>query len=292
MNKSNYDILLKLYKPYKIDKINSVYVFYTMEGKFVVKESNKINYKELYKYLYSRSFNYLPKLSIDSREDFVMFDYCEDLDIDSNQKILDMIEIVGLLHNKTSYYKDVTLDRYKKVYEDIKNNLLYAENYYDKCFNEYLEYNYNSPLQYLLLRNYSIIYGAFKYCYDTLEEWFKLVSSKNSERVCLIHNNLNLEHFIKNEESYLISWDNYDVDSLVIDLFKLYRNEWENVSFMEVIDTYNRINPMLDSELLLFNLLISLPYVIEFDDNEYDNCVKLRRLVNYLDKTSKLVLKN
>jgi hypothetical protein len=263
-----------------------------MEGNFVVKESPKIDYKELYKYLLSRSFNYIPNLSLDSRDDVVVFEYCEDYDIDCNQKILDMIYIVGLLHSKTSYYKDVTIDKYKEIYENIKNNLLYVENYYDKAFNEYLESYYNRPSEYLFLRSYSIIYGAFRYCYDTLDSWFRIVSSNLRERVCLIHNNLKLEHFIRNNDSYLISWDNYIVDTLVLDLFKLYKEEWDNVSFLEVIESYNSVNQMLEEERMLFDLLISVPYVVHLDGDEFEVCYNLKRLITYLEKTSKLVLRD
>jgi hypothetical protein len=286
------NVLTKIYRPFKITKKNSVYIFNTMEGNFVVKESPKIDYKELYKYLLSRSFNYIPNLSLDSRDDVVVFEYCEDYDIDCNQKILDMIYIVGLLHSKTSYYKDVTIDKYKEIYENIKNNLLYVENYYDKAFNEYLESYYNSPSEYLFLRSYSIIYGAFRYCYDTLDSWFKIVSSNLRERVCLIHNNLKLEHFIRNNDSYLISWDNYIVDTLVLDLFKLYKEEWDNVSFLEVIESYNSVNQMLEEERMLFDLLISIPYVVHLDGDEFEVCYNLKRLVTYLEKTSKLVLRD
>lgn len=286
------DIFTKLYKPYKITKKNNVYIFFTMEGNYVIKLNPNIDYRKLYNYLFSRSFNYVPSLSIDSRDDMVVLEYQEDLNIDLDQKILDMIYVVGLLHSKTSYYKDVTIDRYKEIYQNIKDNLLYLEDYYNKNFNKFLESYYNSPSEYLFLRNYSVIEGAIKYSLDTLDSWYELVSNKNRERVCLVHNNLKLEHFIKNTDEYLISWDHYTYDTLVLDLFILYRNEWENVSFLEVIDSYNSINSMLEEETLLFYVLISMPFKVIFDDSEYDVCRNIRRLVNYLNKSSKITLKS
>lgn len=286
------EVFTKLYKPYKITKINNVYILNTMEGDYVVKLNPKIDYRKLYNYLYSRSFTYVPSLNIDSRDDMVVLSFQEEVEVTDNQKILDMIQIVGLLHSKTSYYKDVTLDRYKEIYQNIKDNLLYIEEYYDSSFNFFLESYYNSPSEYLFLRSYSSIFGAIKYCFDTLDDWYSKVMGKSSERVCLIHNNLKLEHFIKNTDDYLISWDHYTYDTLVLDLFKLYRNEWEKVSFLEVIESYNSINMMLEEEVLLFNILISMPYKVDFDSSEYEKCRELRRLVNYLDKSSKIVLNN
>ena len=46
------------------------------------------------------------------------------------QKMLDMIDLVGLLHNKTTYYKNIDLDDYKKIYEDIANNIFYISSRY------------------------------------------------------------------------------------------------------------------------------------------------------------------
>lgn len=286
----NLEIFTKIYKPYKITRVNNVYILNTMDGSFVIKLNPKIDYRKLYTYLYSRSFTYIPSLSIDSRDDMAVFSYEEDLNIDLNQKILDMIEVVGLLHSKTSYYKDVTLDRYKEIYQNIKDNLLFMEDYYDKYFNVFLESYYNSPSEYLFLRSYSVIMGAISFSMDKLDSWFNLVSSKGRERVCLIHNNLKLEHFIKNKESYLISWDHYTYDTLVLDLFGLYRNEWENVSFKEVIESYNSYNSMLEEEVLLFNVLISMPFKVSFDNGEYDNCRNIRRLISYLNKSANIVL--
>lgn len=286
------EVFTKIYKPYKITKVNQVYIFYTMDGDYVIKLNPKIDYRKLYNYLYSRSFTYIPSLSVDSRDDMVVLGYQEDLNIDLNQKILDMIEVVGLLHSKTSYYKDVTLDRYKEIYQNIKDNLLFMDDYYDKYFNLFLESYYNSPSEYLLLRSYSVINGAIKYSLDNLDSWYNIVSTKGRERICLVHNNLKLEHFIKNQESYLVSWDHYTYDTLVLDLFGLYRNEWENVSFKEVIDAYNSINSMLEEEMLLFKVLISMPFKVIFDSNEYELCRNLRRLVSYLDKSAKMVLDN
>ena len=63
-------------------------------------------------------------------------------------------------------------------------------------------------------------------CLEKIDEWYKKITDKNRERVCLIHNNLSLEHYIKNENEYLISWDNYTYDNPVIDLYKFYQNDW------------------------------------------------------------------
>ena len=41
-----------------------------------------------------------------------------------------MIDLVGLLHNKTTYYKEVDESDYKELYEDITNNIIHLNGYY------------------------------------------------------------------------------------------------------------------------------------------------------------------
>ena len=288
MNRS-LKVFSKIYKPFKISKINSVYILYTMEGNYALKLNPKINYSELYNYLNSRSFNYLPSYSLDSRDDMAVFDYQEDISFNKEQKLMDMIEIVALLHTKTISFKDITLDKYKELYDNLNNNINYSFNYYEERFNQYIQKEYNTPSEFLLLRNYSIIYEAFYYCLDMLDKWYVLVKDKTKQRVSLIHNNLKLEHFIHNTDSYLISWDNYRYDTPIIDLSNLYKNEWENVSFLDVFSEYNNSFELLEEEKILFNILVSTPYIDEKYINEYDECVKYRKLINYLNCSSKII---
>lgn len=288
----NLEVFTRIYKPYKIERKNNVFIYKTMDGNYAIKMNPKIDYKKLYSYLESRSFDYIPKIHPDSRDDMVVFDYIEDYEIDKNQKILDLINLVSLLHSKTSYYKDVTIDKYKEIYELVKDNILSIDAYYQEMFDKEIDKEIYSPSSYLFLRNYSLIYNACRYTLDNIESWYLKIQDKGRQRVVLVHNNLKLEHMIKNREEYLISWDQYTFDSPVLDLFNLYKNEWENVSFKEALDIYYSNFDLNEEEKLLFNILISIPYKIEDGNNEYERCRNIRRLINYLGKSSILILDN
>lgn len=285
----NLEVLTKIYKPYRLERKNNVFIFQTMDGNYAIKLNPKIDYKKLYNYLSSRSFNYIPKLMPDSRDDMIVMEYQEDLEIDKNQKILDLINLVSLLHSKTFYYKEVTVDKYKEIYETIKDNILYIDNYYDNMFVNEINREIYSPSTYLFLRNYSLIYNACKYTLHRLEEWYLLVGDKTKQRVVLVHNNLKLEHMIKNTEEYLISWDQYTFDSPVLDLFNLYKNEWESIRFKEALELYDSNFNLLEDERMLFDILISIPYKISDKDSEYERCREFRKLINYLGKSSLLI---
>lgn len=286
------EVLSRIYKPFRLTKLHNCILMYTMEGNYVVKKKPKINYPELYQYLNSRYFNYLPKIIDANREDAIMFEYQEDLSVNHNQKAQDLIKLVALLHSKTIYFKEVTNDTYKEIYNNLKNNVLYVKNYYNELFDTYIIEELNSPSHYLFLRNYSLINNACNYCLEKIDEWYKKISDKNRERVCLIHNNLSLEHYIKNENEYLISWDNYIYDNPVIDLYKFYQNDWSDLSFLEIFKTYNDNNELLEEERLLLDILISIPFKVEEEDIEINNVHSYRNLINYLSKSSKIALSN
>ena len=289
MNRS-IDVLTQVYKPYRITRINKCILFNTMDGDYVVKTEPKINYLDLYNYLYTRGFKYLPKLVDSSRDNTIVFEYQSDAYIDNNQKGLDLIKLVALLHSKTSYFKEITKDRYKEIYENLKNNVQFIDNYYGEMFDRFISEEYYMPSHYLFLRNYSLIYNACKYCLAKIDEWYNKVSDKTKERVVLVHNNLRLDHYIKNENDYLISWDNYTIDSPIVDLYKFYQNEWYNLSFSDLFKEYNDDFELLEEEKILLDILISIPTKVELSSDMLRDCREIRKLIGYLNKSSKLVL--
>lgn len=283
------DIYTK-YKPYQITKKGKVIILKTMTGNYAVKFDNKIDYKKLYNYLYTRSFNYVPEI-VELNDNYIIFKYEDDVILDDNQKALDMAELVSLLHTKTCYFKDITNDKCKEIYDNLKNNIEFMNNYYNECFDLFVVNRYMRPSEYLFLRNYSLIKRAIDYARDRLDYWYSLVEGKNKQRVCLTHANLELDHFLKNDNNYLISWDNYIVDSPVLDLYKLYQKDWERISFGSFLDKYNDNFKLLEEERLLFDIMISIPYKIEFNEREIDNCRNMRKLLSYLGKSGHIVNK-
>ena len=279
------------YKPYKLlSKNDNIFIIEAMEGKMVCKNNTKINYQELYNYLYSRGFSYVPKL-IDTNNNSIILEYQDDININNYLKSQDLIKLTGLLHNKTSYYKEITKDTYKEIYDNLKSKISYLDNYYNNLYDSFIKEEYIIPSHYLYLRNYSLLNNALKYSRVKLDDWYKIIEEKSNQRVSLLHNNLELSHLIKNNDEYLISWDNYTIDSPVLDLYKLYKNEWMNINFEELLDIYDNYIHLDDSELTLLYIIISIPYEVKLDKRELDNCKNLRTLINYIQKSEKVISK-
>ena len=122
MNKS-IEVLKSIYKPYRYTIKGKSTILETTCGDFIIKPKNK-DINELYTYLTNRGFMNYPKIIDSSRDEVNVFEYVEDIKLPKEQKCDDLIEIIASLHNKTSYFKEVSEDKFKSIYEDIKSILV------------------------------------------------------------------------------------------------------------------------------------------------------------------------
>ena len=284
MNKS-IEILKSIYKPYRYTIKGKSTILETTCGDFIIKPKNK-DINELYTYLTNRGFMNYPKIIDSSRDEVNVFEYVEDIKLPKEQKCDDLIEIIASLHNKTSYFKEVSEDKFKSIYEDIKSNISYLSNYYNTLYEIGFNEVYESPSNYIFMRNYFKINAALEYANSELDNWYSLVTNETKIRVCLIHNNLELNHLLNNK---LISWDNYMIDTPVIDIVKLYKNEWKNINFSEILERYIYKFPLLDYEKKLLFILISMPPQIKKSNNEFEKCKVISEVMDYVFKTEELI---
>ena len=107
------EVLKREFKPYRLTKKKNVTIIDSTSGTFVVKEKKDNKVANAYEYLKSRNFDYFPPLALNDRGDVNVFEYIEDVKMPKEQKAMDMVDLVALLHNKTTYFKEVTEDKYK-----------------------------------------------------------------------------------------------------------------------------------------------------------------------------------
>ena len=257
-----------------------------VNNEYVLKE-NKGNNK-VFSYLDARNFNYYPSNKVLS-DKYILYEYLKDYNISDDERAIELINLVSLLHSKTTRYNSVSIDDYKKIYEDIDNKIDKLYSYYSDL-NELIEQEiYMSPSNYLLVRNISKIYSSLNYCKNELDNWYELVKDNKKERVALIHNNLSLDHLIRNENSYLISWDKSKFDNPIYDLYNFYKSNYEKVEFSSLLELYQKRYPLKQNELKLFFILISLPDKIEFTNNDFNNCKLVDKMLDYLYKTDSII---
>ena len=282
---NNIDNLIK--KNNKLTLLKSVRLINNNENKYILKRKNN-NIKDIYNYLNSRSFDYYPKL-INENNNYNMFEYIEDYKEPYEQKTLDMMSLLSLLHSKTTFYKEIDYEDYKYIYESTIELINDNYNYYNIMLENIENQIYMSPSSYLLARNITKIFNSLNYCKVNIDKWYDMVKEKNKVRMVLIHNNLELDHYIKKDKPYFISWDKSKIDMPIIDLYVFYRKHYLNFDFYELFKYYESRYPLLEEERLLLFIYLSIPDKIELDNNEYNLCKKIRRFLDYHYKTEKLI---
>ena len=286
MMNNKVEALKSLYKPYRYTIRGKCTILETTSGNFVVKKKPKNkDIPGLFNYLKSRNFTFFPDIYTDNRDDEYIYEYIEDDNLINPQKSEDLINVVGLLHSKTSFNKEVSEETFKEIYENVKNNILYLKEYYLKYYELFLNPIYMSPSEYEFVRNYSKLKAALDFSEKELDEWYSEVSTKNDERISLIHNNLSLDHYLRSDKDYLISWDKAKFDTPVLDLVKLYQNNFWDMEFSSLYKRYLSISPFSNSEQRLFFVLISMPPEIKFEDSEFEKCKQMRKYLDYVYKT-------
>lgn len=287
MRKIN-DILKKYsLKPHRYIKEGNAIIVDTDKGKYVLKEKKGNN--KIYNYLNSRNFDYYPNFISNNNEDYEIMEYIEEFEIPEDQKLMDLIDLIGLLHSKTTHYQEADEDDYKEIYEDINNNIIYLNSYYTDMINIIDSKVYMSPAEYLLARNITKIFAALSYSKGELDAWYELIKKSNKKRLVVLHNNLDLSHFLRNKESYLISWEKSKIDMPIFDIYKLYKRNGLEFEFSEVLKRYEKNYPLLPEEKKLLFVLMALPDKVEFGNDEYENCKKINKMVDFVYKTEMII---
>ena len=269
-----------------IKKINTAYIVSDNNQKYVIKE-NKNDLKSIFDYLSSRNFSNFPNYS--KLEGYDVFDYIEDTDISTEERLIEAINLLIMLHLKTTRYKNIDIDDYKKIYEELLGRVEYLNNYYitinDSIDNEI----YMSPSHYLLVKNISKVYGALSFCKNELNSWYELIKNSSKQRAVLVHNNLDLSHVLYNKVPYLISWNKSKIDLPIYDLVSLYNKYYNSIDFSILLNNYMHKYPLSNEELKLFFIMISVPIKIEFTNNEYDNVKLVKDVISYINKGDELI---
>ena len=284
---SNLKNIINKYNVNKITLKNSAKIIENENTRLVIKKDNP-NILDTYNYLLSRSFDYFPKI-IYKDNDYNVYEYVEDVNEPSEQRILDIITLTSILHSKTTFYKEVDIDNYKYLYETINKKLEYLFNYYNDIITLIEKNIYMSPSNYIIARNINKIFETINYCKYEVDSWYELIKDKRKIRVVNIHNNLSLDHYIKNDKPYFISWNKNKIDMPIYDLLTLYKKYYLDFDFYELFNYYESRYPLTNEERKMLFILMSIPEKLVLDSSEYKNSIKCRKFFDYIYKTEDLI---
>lgn len=264
----------------------------TNKGKFFLKRKKIDNKEELYNYLSTKKFENYVKPYNNLEDEYEIYPYVNDSISDDDDKALDIICLITMLHNKTTFYKKFSIDEKKKIYEEHIHALDYLISYYDNLRWIIEEEPYQSPSNYLLLRNLSLVYIAIDSSRYFIKKWYDNTKDKKTKRVARIHGNLSLDHLIEADNVYLISWDKSKIDMPILDFYQFYKNNYLTLDFINLFSVYLSKYPLYDEEkYLLFSLLLK-PNKLELVDSEIINTRKVYNLIEYLAKTNDFISKH
>ena len=232
--------------------------------KYIIIKKRK-NKEKLYDYLTSINYNlYKKPLNINDEYEIFSFDDLEEEGI-TNALIT--------LHYLTEEFRECSEEDLKKIKEKIMFNLDKCYKYYLNIQDEIENMSFPPPDKYLLINNISQIYKLLevsKYRLDNLE----LTSLRE---VILINN------FDNNIFKNIIDFNYYSKDIFVYDLEKLYKKDYKN--FKDVLKKYNDKLKISKEEWNLLSILISIPEEVTLENNHYNDCIKIRNLINYVNYT-------
>lgn len=272
-------------KPTKYVRLKSVYIISTKENKYVIKKKKD---NPIIDYLKTRNFDYYPKI-LNEDETYQLTEYIEEINVPPEQKIFDLIDIVSLLHYKTTHFKEVDPNYYKGLYEDVLNNIEYLKAYYNDLITVIDSKEFMAPYEYVIARNIGKIYQALNFARDEIDVWYDSVKDETRGRVVVLHNNLDLSHFIRNESSYLISWDKAKIDSPIFDLYKLYKRCGNEYDFGSLLSRYEEKYPLFEHEKRFLFILMSLPDDIDFEGSNYNVTQRVSERIDLIYKTENII---
>ena len=249
-------------------------------SKVLVKAKKRYDLEEVYNYLDSHNVNnYLRPLKITAKELF--FAYFPNKYLDSDYISKRLIFNLSLLQNKTTIYKEIDKDKQREEYDKFKEQIIYLEKYYYTLQDVIESRIYMSPLEYLVIRNISIIYSALNYSKELLEKWYDLVKHKKTERLVYCHGKCELDHFLNKDEGYFISLEKAHLGSPVEDFLYFYNKNYNDADMISNFKLYQHRYRYNDEEILYFLLRLVLPEKIDISTS---SLIKTMEVSTFFDK--------
>ncbi len=278
---AKYDIQIK-----KISYFEKYIIIDSGTAKYLLKlkDSNK---EELFNHLKQINYSYFMPMINDYSDYYELYPYYDDNIGGNYTKAKELLYALAILHLKTTTYLEYSQDEMKEMYENT-NILIDTLGKYYLDLQDYFEgIEFLSPGQYLLMKNISKVHYLLRIAKKNLDDWFKELESV---REVLLLNNVSLNNFRVGERSYFIDFKEAKNGLVVYDLVNFYKNEVLNVDFVSLFDFYTSKYRLNKDELELFYALICIPEKIVFTKNNYQDSLKVRKFVDYVNVTLNFIL--
>lgn len=271
--------------------LNKACLIDTRNGKFILKKKKEDSHR-VFDYLLSRNFEFFLYPEDIRLDDTLVYSYIDEIKMPDSEKAVDLMYIMASLHNKTTSFSKLSMDKIKSIYEEKVGNFEYLFNYYNDLEESINMRVYPAPWEYNLLINISKVYDSLMYGRKLIEKWYSSIKDEGEERQVFLHNHISLEHFLVGKEEKLINFDYSKHGCPIYDFLYFYGRHYKELDIISLFSIYQNKYPFLDNELLLFFVeLLDIPK-IKFEADSYVNNLMVYNLVTYLDFTREFILKN
>ena len=270
----------------RIKFISDMVIIYSFDNLYLIKNHN-IDIESIISYLNGIDFKGFD-VPIKIENDYELYNFDNELLLDNYSKGKELVKTLIDLHNKSFSYIEYSNEKKNKIYN------LYLDKI-NECFSFYMnlqdyieEMSFIYPAYYLLLLNISKFYKLLNYGKKFLDKWYE--SNVLRFRESFLVENVKLENFYCGQRKNFINWDKSKRDLLIFDFVSFYKCNYDNFDIISLFDFYNSKITLSSEEYYLFFSLISTFEMIEFNESNYINTIKVRKVINYVDKTLRFIL--
>ncbi|MBP1947684.1 phosphotransferase [Virgibacillus litoralis] len=266
--------------PYKIEQV-SERLFRISDGKHLyalkqsnLTESNLAFWEYIYHQAYSQNIQsilpvYLTKQSklyaINNQSYYYLTPWLSSNKLDQQQVIRNLYNAIGEIHVKTKRTQFVQTDTLISTFTDYQKNSaeLYKKELY---FVELFEKNrFMSPFELLVCTQFRIMDNVLTVLNNCIDLFISQIQNDKEWNYSLCHGNLNLEHILHHNDTYILNWEKATYDNAIMDLSillkQLVRNYDQSSSQLtDSFSAYTNHNKLKKSELYLLAIYLLNPY--------------------------------
>ncbi len=290
---TNFTKLIEEYQLYakRYDCKKKIKILTLDQEQVVIKEKRKNN-TELFSYLDSKDFKYaLKPINLGRDDAYEIYPFVLEKVKIKEEKAVDMMYVLSLLHNKTSFYKELVLDDVKAIYENVSAQIEYLYYYYHDLQDMIEKKVYMAPDEYLFMRNITMVYRCLDYSKNRINQWYQQIKDVKSIRYVMLHSHLEVDHFLQGEEVYFISWDHARRDIPIYDFLTFFQNEYRELDMNSLFQIYSHKFPFTQEEKILFFAYLSIPPKLIMNGNTYNKYSDVYQFVTYLSKVLEFLSK-
>ena len=275
-------------KVIKMEALTSKVTLLSFTGKkYIVKKVN-VKTKNIYDFLASQKVEvvlYPLKQFIYEKEIFFVYKFIPEYDYPNEKKIIDLINSVYELHQKTGFtvrLNDINFKYFYRIYKNLDRIFQTLEMLVRECE----ERENKTDFDWIILSKYHTFLDAKKIMYQLQRKIHKYVDNHGNATYALNHGNLNLSHFTQKK---LVSFDNGYSGIFVSDYAKLYvaLDDIDGVWFKEIeekISSYGN-----DFYKTYFKFLVLYIYIINLRISSFEEHTIMNTYIQIASKISRFL---